>query len=301
MSDQTPSPIRHIACGGWSIAVAVEGRAGSDAAAAVGELVVVLPESDDQPGRGILLGLALGSPGMPASMLTLLAEGSPAAPPTLGMPQAVGRALAVANRWACGQNGTASLTALLCTGARLARLQVGAGQIWRRRDGQIEPLGAPTRRRLGADTALIIDQAKEIAQAGDRYIVLIGTAMPPGVSPDEAADRLAARLMAGVIDRAAIALVLDVLAVPDADAIDTASRLADLKGLIGRPEPKPGETWDGFRLERVLYRGPCTLLFLAQAPQGERVVLKLPRPAIVPCNDAGLSFGQMIEASACGT
>jgi len=281
MSDRPRLPIQNITAGGWHLAVARQTKAAPDAAMAVCDLITVLPESSQQPGRGILLGLAVGSPGMPGSILDLLAEGSLAAPPTLGVPQAAARALMVANRWVCAQNGSASLIALLCTGTKLARLQVGIGQLWRQRDGRIEPLGAPNARRLGLDDALVIDQAKDIPQQGDRYIVLIGTTLPPDISPEEAIDHLAARLVVCTTDQAAIALVLDVLATPHTDAVDTANMLADLKSLASRPEPKPGEIWDGFRLERILYRGACTLLFVAQAQDGSRVVLKLPRPGIL--------------------
>jgi hypothetical protein len=287
------------------------------------------------PERGIIAGMARAhgaaelqvESARNAAQITVhsLAEGYFGAQRTLSPKRALIVALNAVNRWLFGQAIAAaphtlcpvSLTALLFNQSKIGIAHIGACQIYRYRNKILSPLmrehiraradaGQLPSRAVGLDLEIAVDYAEESAETGDRYIIAAGLECRNpetvyaslterlGVAPTDAHDFAKALLAAlGHIQGADKAvMVLDVTAAPREA---TASLENSLSGLKLRPAPKDGDTWDGFKLGRTLYRGRYTMLKAAyDTVENREVALKIPLPTML--QDEVFAAGFMREA-----
>jgi hypothetical protein len=279
------------------------------------------------PERGLIAGMASAHPAMPdapapgnAAQLAVhsLAEGYFGAQRTLSPRRAAGIALTAVNRWLFGQAASlapVSLTTLIFQHAKIDIAHIGTCQLFRGRGGVLTPLlrdhartlpdgGKTPTRAIGLDLEISIDYAEEQAEPADRYILLAGL---DGLAPDLLYARLSETLrkpgdaegfakavvegMGNLASADISAMVLDVLAVPGGQEAAT----LELAGLPLRPEPKEGDSWDGFQLGKTLYRGRYTMLKAAyDTIENREVALKIPLPAML--QDEVFTAGFMREA-----
>ncbi|MDE2403120.1 MAG: bifunctional protein-serine/threonine kinase/phosphatase [Sphingomonadales bacterium] len=252
-------------------------------------------------------GVSGGREGRAAAELAVraLVEGFYAVPDTLGPAQAMQRPLAAYNRWLHAQgrgetmaNSATTFTALALRGRRGHLVHVGDSRAWRFAGGRLtclttdhvrpEPdLRHVLIRALGIEPELRLDhRALELAEH-DRLLLTtdgvhgalsparIAAILGESASAEATAERLVATALAAGGQDNATALVLDVvrLPAPDHDGI-----LAGLSGMPTVAPPAPGESIDGFRIERVLSEGRYAVLLVAvDAEDGSAVVLKFPR------------------------
>jgi serine/threonine protein phosphatase PrpC len=227
------------------------------------------------------------------------------APHTLGVRRAAGGALNALNAWLHAQgradpalaHAATTLTALLLNGRSLHILHVGDTRAYRLRDGQLQLLtedhvhpGAERQHQLyravGLEATLRTDYAAHSLRVHDRLLLCtdgVHAALKQAVlarllgqrsSPDEDARRLVeAALAAGSQDNAT-AIVIDVLAVPEAAVDELSAHLAALPNLV---PPALGELVDDFRITRLIARGRASQLLEADdLPNSRRVALKFP-------------------------
>jgi len=304
MSDeQTP-----LSAAGWTLSI---GLAGADSTAAKDFHAIYRGESLGAPLRGVLAvishGGGNGQPAMEAAQIAAqgVAEGYFGAPPTLGAGRAAGRALSSVNSWLVSQSRndptrrgmTAALTALAFGASKkVGVIHVGDCRAYRKRQGRLEALteehlrpasdgGSTLTRILGADKDIQADFIEAEAEIFDRFILVSpGRLMrlEPGqlaklLSLDLAAEPMAQRIVAEAGGEAT-AVVVDILALPDAKFEDIAAAYADLPVL---PPPQEGENLDGFIIGRTIYRGAFTLLKLARdSVDNRQVALKFPLAAM---------------------
>ncbi len=254
-----------------------------------------------------------------------LAEGYFGAQRTLSIRRAAGLSFTAINRWLFGQTRNdasrhlvpVSVTALMFHNCQIGIAQIGSCLMYRYRNKKLAPLMrdhirplpdgriAPTR-AVGLDLEISIDYAEEPAETADRYIIVSGfesrsheaiyTAIASrlGGAPD-AAEPFAAGLLAA-LDNAPgadkTAMVLDILAMPPADATAANAGLADLPL---RPAPREGDNWDGFVIGKTIYHGRYTLLKAAYDKiENRQVALKIPLPSML--QDEIFAAGFMREA-----
>ena len=227
--------------------------------------------------------------------------------PTLGVALAAQRALASYNRWlhAMGRSDPemagagCTFTALVLKGRMAHLLHVGDSRAWHLAGGRLHQLSVDHKpagpadspylsRALGLEAELRIDHALIPLEGHDRLLltsdgvhgVLVAQALeevlnrrgPPARAAEEIVDLA---LAAGSQDNVS-ALVIDLVALPDADEAGLAALAA---GLPVPPAPQEGEVIDGLRLERQLSDGEQTRAFVARRQgSGERFVAKFPRP-----------------------
>lgn len=320
-------PNGSFSTGGWTLGVAV--TTWHDPAERPREFHgVFLGEDFDSARRGAVIGVAQGhGPAVSAHETAQLTtqgfvESYFGARTTLSNARAAGRALATINSWLFMQGGSdpeqqpasASFLALLLFAKQAAVVHVGEVRAYRLRRGEIIPLTFTHLRRterralpsraVGADHDLKVDYTEEEAETGDRYIIISG-GVSDGIAEerlmalmegDETREQLAAALVAAGGDRparrGATAMVVDILALPEASFDDLASTYTKLPL---RPAPRDGDTVDGFLIQRTLYRSRYTLLKLAHDTIEDReVVIKFPLPAML--QDQVFQAGFMREA-----
>ena len=267
-------------------------------------------------------GVSGGKAGRVAAELAVraLIDGYYAVPETLGPARAMQMPLAAYNRWlhAHGQgdamaDSATTFTALALRGRRAHLVHAGDSRAWRYSGGRLtclttdhvrsEPdLRHVLIRALGIEPELRLDHADIELTELDRLLLTtdgIHGALPAGriaaimgenASADATAQMLAdAALAAGGRDNAT-ALVLDIvrLPAPDHDGI-----LAGLSALPFVEAPQPGESIDGFRIERVLSTGRHAVLMTAiDGEDGSRVVLKFPRRDVLSERALRLAFAR---------
>jgi hypothetical protein len=297
-----------LSANGWQIMTSMAGTAECNFAA------VYEGEVFGQAERGLLAVMARAHPGPGAetgarasAQLALyeFAEGYFGARRTFGPKRAARSSVQSINSWLAVQIRTAtahhfapvSMTALLFTGPVMSIMHIGTCRLYRRRAGVVTPLvwphlrtdgqGEPAR-AIGLDLELSVDYAEERAEPGDRYLLLDSAA----ADQPEQVQAGFALASAGGNGAALSALVVDILAVPAADA---EMRRTELAGLPLRPVPREGAVWDGFEIGRTLYRGRYTILKLARDTIENRdVVLKIPLQSIL--QDEVFAAGFMREA-----
>jgi len=251
-----------------------------------------------------------------------LIEGFYAVPDTLGAARAMQAPLAAYNRWLHAQgrgetmaNSATTFTAFALRGRRAHLVHVGDSRAWRYAGGRLtcltsdhvrpEPdLRHVLIRALGMEPDLRLDHAVVELAEHDRLVLTtdgvhgalsparIAAILAENASAEATADQLAeAALAAGGRDNAT-ALVIDVvrLPAPDHDGI-----LAGLSGLPFVAPPPPGQSIDGFRVERVLSTGRHAVLLVAtDGEDGSRVVLKFPRDEVLSERTLRLAFAREI-------
>jgi serine/threonine protein phosphatase PrpC len=216
-------------------------------------------------------------------------------------------ALASINRWLHAQGhtdaallGTAcTFTALIVRGRQLSVLHVGDTRLYRLRAGQLARLTTdhvPPRsalrnvltRAVGAEPDIRIDYATEAVRTHDRYL-LCSDGVHGGVSdrairdeldrrdaPAETARKLVEAALQARIGDNATALIVDVIAVPDADRLGLEAEVDALPIIAA---PKPGATIDGYLLEQMLSDSRYARVFRASAQSdGRPVIMKFPKP-----------------------
>ena len=267
-------------------------------------------------------GVSGGKAGRVAAELAVraLIEGFFQMPDTLGPARAMQVPLVAYNRWLHAQgrgdamaNAATTFTALALRGRRAHLVHVGDSRAWRFAGGRLACLTSDhTRsepdlrhvliRALGIEADLRLDHAT--LELAERDRLLLTTDGVHGVlSPAKIAAILAreesAEATAGEIVEAAIAaggrdnasaVVVDIvrLPAPDHDGI-----LAGLAGLPAAVPPGPGDSIDGFAVERSLSEGRYAVLRVAtDGEDGSRVVLKFPRPGALSDRAIRLAFAR---------
>ena len=217
-------------------------------------------------------------------------------------------ALNAINRWihtqghadAALQGMACTFTALILRGRQMHLVHVGDSRLYRLRDGKLvrlttDHVAPPSAMRsmltraLGAEPDVRIDYEQEAARAHDRYL-LCTDGVHGGVSdrairdeldrrdaPEETARKLVETALAARIGDNATALVVDVVALPDADQLDLESAVNALPIITA---PKSGAVVDGFTLGRMLSDGRYSRVFRAiSGADGRAVIVKFPKPA----------------------
>ena len=269
-------------------------------------------------------GVSGGKDGRVAAELAVraLIEGFYAMPETIGSARALHRPLDAYNRWlhaqARGEAMAASattFTAFAVRGRQAHVAHVGDSRAWRFADDRLtllttdhvrpEPdLRHVLIRAIGLEADLRLDHTSIELAEHDRLLLtsdgvhgvlsakIIAAILREGTSAEASAERLVeAALNAGGRDNAT-ALVLDVvrLPTPDHDGI-----LAGLSALPFAEAPRPGESIDGFHVERVLSQGRHAVLLVAiDSEDGARVVLKFPRREVLSERALRLAFAREI-------
>lgn len=289
---------------------------------------VYLGTAGDRARHGIVAavadGVSGGKDGRVAAELAVraLIEGFYAMPETIGSARALHRPLDAYNRWlhaqARGEVMAASattFTAFAVRGRQAHVAHVGDSRAWRFADDRLtllttdhvrpEPdLRHVLIRAIGLEADLRLDHTSIELAEHDRLLLtsdgvhgvlsakIIAAILREGASAEASAEKLVeAALNAGGRDNAT-ALVLDVvrLPTPDHDGI-----LAGLSALPFVEAPKPGESIDGFHVERVLSQGRHAVLLVAiDGEDGARVVLKFPRREILSERALRLAFAREI-------
>jgi serine/threonine protein phosphatase PrpC len=265
-----------------------------------------------QPGQAVLAavadGVSGGRAGRVAAELAVRSafDGFHAMPATLGPVRALHAPIAAFNRWLHAQGrgdtmrGSATtLTVLALQGRQGHVLHIGDSRAWRFAGGRLaclttdhvrpEPdLDHVLVRALGLDGEVRLDHAAIELAERDRLILTTdgvhGVLSPrriaailalPASAEASAQDLVDAALAAGGQDNAT-ALVIDVVRLPLPDHAGIFAGLAALPVVV---PPGPGDSIDGFAVERVLSSGRYAVLVVARdGDRGERVVLKFPRP-----------------------
>jgi len=312
--------VEPVTAGGWTIAAGFAAQRGSKTS--LNFYAIYEGANFSAPERGIIAAIARAhpvaadtkAPGHAAQVAVHeLAEGYFGLARTLSSRRAAGISLTAINRWLFGQAFTAglapvSLTAIIFQNSHLGIAHIGLCQLFRLRAGIIAPLVrehgralnagtiTPTR-AIGIDLEISIDHTEENAEPGDRYLLLAGVESVP-------ADLLYARLSASQATTAAALLaelaglaeditvmLLEVLEMPGGQG----AAISELADLPLRPPPRDGDTWDGFKILRTIYRGRYTTLKAAyDTIENRNVALKIPLPAML--QDEIFTAGFMREA-----
>jgi serine/threonine protein phosphatase PrpC len=262
---------------------------------------VVAVIADGISGPGGKLAAETAAPGFVDGLLS--------APATLTVERAAMRALSAMNRWVCAQSGqdpalrgmATTLSAAVLRGRHLTLIHVGDTRVYRLRDGGLLRLTRDHThshpdmqhvliRAVGLEESIRADTAGRDLRPHDRYLLCcdgvhavlnderLRGLLAERASPEESAQRIVrAALAAGSQDNAT-ALVLDVLAIPEAERLDLESQVADLPIL---DLPKTGDVVDGFRLHALVSDGRYSRLFRAEdSDSGREVIIKFPHPRV---------------------
>jgi serine/threonine protein phosphatase PrpC len=212
------------------------------------------------------------------------------------------------NRWVHtqGQADTAlqgmacTFTALILRGRQMHLVHIGDSRLYRLREGALACLTTdhvPPRsamrnmlsRALGAEPEIRIDYVSEATRLHDRYLLCtdgihgalsdrtIRDELDRRDAPEEAARKLVESALQARIGDNATALVVDVVALPDADRFDLESAVNALPII---PAPRSGTTIDGYTLGQMLTDGRYSRVFRARRERDDRqVIVKFPKPA----------------------
>jgi serine/threonine protein phosphatase PrpC len=267
-------------------------------------------------------GVSGGKAGRAAAELAVraLVEGFYAMPDTIGPARAMQAPLAAYNRWLHAQgrsetmaNSAATFTAFALRGRRAHLVHVGDSRAWRFSGGRLtclttdhvrpEPdLRHVLIRALGIEPELRLDHGEVELAEHDRLLLtsdgVHGVLSPAKIAAilgqNTSAEATAERLVEAAIDAGgqdnATALLIDVvrLPAPDHDGI-----LAGLSALPFVEPPRPGESIDGFRVDRVLSEGRHAVLLVAiDGEDGASVVLKFPRREVLSERALRLAFAR---------
>lgn len=295
-------------------------RSSGELTVAAGFASLTGPRAENQDFGGVHIGTALerarhgviaavadgvsgGKAGRAAAELAVhaLIEGFYAVTDTLGPARAMQAPLTAYNRWLHAQgkgeamtNSATTFTAFALRGRRAHLVHVGDSRAWRFSGGRLarlttdhvrpEPdLNHVLIRAIGIEPELRLDHATIELAEHDR--LLLTSDGVHGVLSDK---RIAA-IAAGGHDNAT-ALVLDVVRLPEPDHDGI---LAGLSVLPFVERPQPGESIDGFRIDRVLSEGRHAVLLVAtDSEDGSAVVLKFPRREVLSERALRLAFAR---------
>lgn len=223
---------------------------------------------------------------------------------------AASNVLAATNAWLYGLNRRSlpertelghicTVSALILKGHHAHILHVGDSRIWRVVQGGLEPLtedhvnpvagsGPQLSRGLGLDHRLALDYHRLPLQIGDVFLMTtdgihehwraedVVSFLKDAESLDAAARAIAkSALAAGSHDDLTIQIVrIDALPSQE-NGVET-----DLSNLPLLPLPVPGDNLDGFKIIRKIHENNRSHIFLAHAPDGTKVALKMPATEI---------------------
>ena len=223
-----------------------------------------------------------------------------------GVKTAASNVISATNAWLYGLNRRSmperaelghicTLSALILKGHYAHILHVGDSRIWRVAGSTLEPLtndhvtpvpgsGPQLNRGLGLDHNVNVDYREARLHPGDVFL-LTTDGVHEHWRPD---DVLAAIESSETLEAAAAAiaeaareagsrddLTLQIVRV---EALPADEQQADLvpDDLPLLPLPRPGDTLDGFRIVRNIHENNRSHIFLAIAPDGKKVALKMP-------------------------
>ena len=273
---------------------------------------------------GLADGVSGGMEGRAAAELAVrtLIDGFYEVPDTLGPARAMQQPLAAYNRWLHAQarghvmtDSAATLTAVALRGRSAHLVHVGDSRAWRYSDGRLtcltqdhvrpEPdLRHVLIRAIGLEAELRLDHATIELALHDRLIlttdgvhgVLSATKIAAILGEQASAEATAEMLTEAALDAGgkdnATALVIDVVRLPEPDHDGI---LAGLSALSVIDPPKPGDSFDGFRVTRVLSEGRYAILLVAEDGEDKsQVVLKFPRRKALSERAMRLAFAREI-------
>jgi len=218
---------------------------------------------------------------------------------------AASRVISATNSWLFAQNNRAgddinrgmvcTLSALILKGRRGHVFHVGDSRIARLSGDTLEPLTTDHRvtlsavesylgRAMGAQPQVEIDYRAVDLRPGDIFVLTTD-----GVHDQVEPRQLARMLAGGNLDRAAQQIVDLALQSGSDDNLtvqiaridslppETAPDLLDGIGTLPVPQPfKAGDLIDGFQIQRQIHGNARSYVYLALAPDGKRVALKIP-------------------------
>ncbi len=269
-------------------------------------------------------GVSGGKHGRAASELAVraLIEGFYALPDTWGPGRAMHLPLAAYNRWLYAQgrgetmaDSATTFTAFALRGRRAHLVHAGDSRAWRFSSGRLtclttdhvrsEPdLRHVLIRAIGIEPELRLDHFDIELAEHDRLLLTsdgvhsalsaakIATILRENASAEATAEMIAEAAIAAGSGDNATAVVIDIvrLPAPDHDGI-----LAGLSALPFVEPPRPGESIDGFRIERVLSLGRHAVLLVAtDTEDGSAVVVKFPRREALSERALRLAFAREI-------
>ncbi len=251
-----------------------------------------------------------------------LVEGFYDQPDTIGPAAAVQNVMAPYNRWLAAMGRTDAMahaattfTAVVLKSRKGHVLHVGDSRAWHFRDGHLTLLtkdhtrSHPDQRHilyraLGIEERLRLDHHEVALAEHDRLLLtsdgVHGTLsakrleklMGARNSAEADAQAIVGAALAGGSQDNATAVVLDIVALP---AVDHDSVAGDIDRLPILNPPDEGDSIDGFHLDRLLSDGRYTRLFRAtDTVNGQGVVIKFPKPALLSESGARLAFAREI-------
>ena len=267
-------------------------------------------------------GVSGGKAGRAAAELAVraLIEGFYSAPETLGPARAMSAPLAAYNRWLHAQgrsetmrDSATTFTAFALRGRRAHLVHVGDSRAWRYGEGRLTQLttdhvrAEPDLRHvliraLGIEPELRLDHVTLELAEHDRLVLTtdgvhgvlnerrIAAVLAQRASAEATASELIGEALRARTSDNATALVIDIVRLP---APEHEGVLAGLAGLPAIEAPRPGESIDGFALDRVISEGRYAVLIAAtDSETGSRVALKFPRPAKLSDRALRLAFAR---------
>ena len=246
-----------------------------------------------------------------------------ATPDTWGVPRAIETVSAALNRWVIAEAGrnaelagmATTLSALVLRGRRYYTAHIGDSRIYRLQEGMLQPLTVDhtwehpelknvLSRAIGLDPRVLMDFADGELAADDRFLLVsdgVWGVLPDALmtevlldhpEPQAAAAALASLALAHGGHDNATAVIIDVLALPDAGLRDS------LESDAGLPLPsrlKVGHRIDGLLVEEILHDARETLLYrVTNARNGQQLVLKTLQPGMN--GDSAATTALLMEA-----
>ena len=232
-----------------------------------------------------------------------------ATPDTWGVPKSLEKVIVPLNRWVLAEGGrqpelvgmATTLTVLVLRGRRYVSAHVGDSRLYLLREGVCTQLTVDhvwehpelknvLSRAVGLDRHFQLDFADGELKEGDCFLLcsdgvwgalgdarIRETLLAHPDAQQAAASLVSLALAAGGQDNAS-AVVLRVDALPALNLRDS------LEGIARLPLPprfKPGQTFDGLRIEEVLHDSRATLLYrVTDVDSGQQLVLKTLRPEL---------------------
>ncbi|TXI72440.1 MAG: bifunctional protein-serine/threonine kinase/phosphatase [Dechloromonas sp.] len=290
---------------------------------------VATPTGQDLESKGVIAAVADGigghRGGREAAEYTvrgLLADYF-ATPDTWGVPRAVETVSTALNRWVIAEGSrnaelagmATTLSALVLRGHRYYTAHIGDSRIYRLQGGQLLPLTVDhtwehpelnnvLSRAIGLDPRVLLDFSDGDLLGDDRFLLVsdgVWDVLPDALmaevlldhpEPQAAAAALTSLALAQGGHDNATAVVIDVLALPPENLIDSLE--SDVR-LPLPPRLKVGHQLDGLQVEEILHDSRETLLYrVRHARNGQQLVLKTLQPLLK--GDAEASTALLMEA-----
>jgi serine/threonine protein phosphatase PrpC len=294
--------------------------------------LVIEPDASQSARKGCLLALADGvsqsaDGGMAARSTTrALAADYYATPATWEIAHALERVIVAHNRWLHAQSSTGNpplttLTALVLRGRHFTMAHVGDCRLYRLRSDRLEQLSEDhiwqhpgyqhvLKRALGLEQHVVLDFRDGQLEADDVYALLtdgVWDALPlakiheilqlhshaDSRSASAARDLVQMAIDTGTQDNAS-ALVVRIASVPPSDNLT--DDLPSVSALAVLPVLQTGQTWDGYRIDRLLAKSRTSLVYLAHDAQAQGPSVVIKALSTLGADDEELARNLLIEA-----